>query len=276
MDAPKELLHGGTLMSRTLNLVDRLLALGRNYQQVGRNQEALHVLHSLARFQELPAAVAEETQARLAEIQLHRCRYRRARRHLRAALRFQPESARYHWLLAGALVADEKGDLQRAAEHYRKSLAIDPKQPCCLRDFGLLALRLEQTEEGLQALARAVELAPADPELLASHVDGLCQANRPEEARRMLQAALFRNPKDRRFHQLWSDFQFRQLSTAQQTARQEASDLAEGGASMLLPFVRPTECASLGGKRLRRDAAAPPSPPHTARPDPVHRQRRAR
>jgi tetratricopeptide (TPR) repeat protein len=263
-------------MSRTLNLVDRLLALGRNYQQVGRNQEALHVLHSLARFQELPPAVAEETQARLAEIQLHRCRYRRARRHLRAALVYQPESARYHWLLAGALVADEKGDLQRAAEHYRKSLAIDPKQPQCLRDHGLLALRLEQTEEGLQALARAVELAPADPDLLASQVDGLCQANRPEDARRALQAALFRNPNDRRFQRLWSDFQFRQLWTAQQTTRHNADDRADGDASMLLPFVRPTESVALGGKRVRRDKASPPSPPHTSQPNPLHRQRRAR
>ena len=257
-------------MSRTLKLVDRLLALGRNLHTVGRNQEALAVLRSLAGFRELPPVVAEETQARLAEIQLRRCRFRRARRHLRAALHYQPDSARYHYLLATTLAADEKADPQRAIEHYRKSLELDPKQPLCLCDLGLLALRLDQTEEGLKALQQAVELAPADPEVLAALLHGLCQANRAEDARRAVHAALFRHPRDRRFTKLWREFQFRQLWAAQQNAKQtDALDTSGEERAMVLPFVRPaahTVATSVGPKFVRQDAASAPPPPHISRP----------
>lgn len=250
-------------MSRTLKLVESLLALGRNYQQVGRNQEALQVLHRLAGFHELPATVAEEAQARLAEIQLLRHRYRRARRHLRTVLLSQPDSARYHYLMATALDADEKGDPRRAAEHYRRSLDLDPKQPRCLRDYGKLALRLEQTEAGLQALRQAVELAPHDPGAVADLVEGLRQAGRPEDIRRTLRAALFRNPRDRRFPKLWLDNQFQELHDAQEAARhREASSATEP--TMLLPFVR-SVATPKGSKWVRHDPASPSSPPHISR-----------
>ena len=59
-------------MSMTLNLVDRLLARGRHFQQLGRDHDAIDTLGRLSQFASLPAEVAEETQARLAEINL-RC-----------------------------------------------------------------------------------------------------------------------------------------------------------------------------------------------------------
>src|SRR3954447_2164718 len=88
--------HGGSAMSRTLNLVDGLLLMGRRHQQLGRARDALTILARLASFRELPREVAEETQARLGEIQLRRRKYHRARRHLAAALHHDPENARYH------------------------------------------------------------------------------------------------------------------------------------------------------------------------------------
>jgi Flp pilus assembly protein TadD len=254
-------------MSMTLKLVDRLLALARNYQQVGRELEALHVLYRLSRIRELPAAVAEETQARLGEIQLRRGRYRRARRHLTAALLYQPHNARYHFLMAKALDADEKrGDPTRAAEHYRKSLEIDPHQPQCLRDYGRLALRLGDAAAGLKALRRAVELEPHDPEVVADLVDGLQQAGRQEEVPGVLQAAQFRNRHDRRFRQLWQDYQFDRLREAQAAQRADQVE-AEEDEPVLLPFVRPAEVPALmsGPKLLRQDAAARPAAPHTSR-----------
>src|SRR5436309_5607580 len=124
-------------MSMTLNLADRLLSMGRNYQALGRNQDAVHILSRLAGLRQLPAEVAEETQVRLGEIHLSRGKYTRARRHLTAALVHKPDSARYHYLMATALASDASADRHRAAEHYRRSLEIDPKQPTCLGEYGL-------------------------------------------------------------------------------------------------------------------------------------------
>src|SRR2546423_9428139 len=92
--------HGGGKMSRMLNLAEGLLSMGRTHQQLGRTRDALTVLSRLSRFRELPPGVAEETQARLGEIQLKRRKFRRARRHLTVALRYDPDNARYHQLLA--------------------------------------------------------------------------------------------------------------------------------------------------------------------------------
>jgi tetratricopeptide (TPR) repeat protein len=264
-------------MSRKLNLVDRLLAMGRRCQELGRDHDARHVLGRLAGFGELPAAVAEETQARLAELDLKRGRFRRARRHLTAALFHRPDHARYHYLLAGALDADGRGDPQRAVAHYRKSLELDPNQPRCLGEFGLLALRLGQTDEGLAVLRRAAELAPADPEAVGRLVDGLRQEGRTDEARGVLRAARFRNPRDARFHRLWSDFEFHLLRQEQQARRHadHTGQPADDG-PVLLPFVRPApETAKAGRKVIRRDGASPPTAPHLSPSNRRPGQRRA-
>jgi len=265
-------------MSMTLNLTDRLLAMGRRFHQLGRNQDAVHILTRLAGFRQLPASVAEETQVHLAEICLSRRKYRRARRHLTAALVHQPDNARYHYLMATALSGDDKADRQRAAEHYRKSLHLDPEQPNCLSEFGLFALRRGQTEEGLRCLRRAVELAPTNPKVVRKLVEGLREEDRTEEARRVLQAALFRNSRDPRFRRLWNEFQFQQLHQEQQRRRQNALAAAEDPGPVLLPFVRPaaeTVPARSRRKIIRHDTPSPPSPPHAPRPEGMPNQRRA-
>src|SRR5262249_38597035 len=113
-------------MSGTLNLIDRLLALGRNLHQHQQDDEALDHLGRLASFHELPAEVAEEVQVCLAEIHLQRQRYRRARRHLAIALLYRPDSARYHYLMATALAKGQHREPERALEHYQRSLELDP------------------------------------------------------------------------------------------------------------------------------------------------------
>lgn len=257
-------------MSRTLNMVDRLLTMGRNLQSVGREQDALEVLGRLAGFGELPAAVSEETEVRLAEIYLQRGKYRRARRHLTAVLIQRPNSARYHYLMATALGGDEKANPQQAASHYRKSLDLDPNQPRCLREFGLLAIRIGQVDEGLVCLRRAVELAPNDPAAVQDLASGLQQVDRPDEARKMLRAALFRNARDSRFQKLWNDFQFQQLHEEQEASRKAAvlRLFGEDGPT-LLPFVRPAvdpNAAPKSQKRIRRDRPSPLPPPHLPGP----------
>lgn len=265
-------------MSRTLNFTDHLLAMGRKYQHAGRDREALYVLGRLARCGAVPSEKAEEAQSRLAEIYLRLRRYRRARRHLTALLVYRPDNAHYHYLMATALVGDVQGDRERAAEHFRRSLALDPNQSHCLRGYGLLALRLGQSEEGLKALYRAVELNPADPEALADLAEGLSQEKRPDEVRRALLAARFRNPRDRRFQQLWQDFQFEVLRHEQEAAgRDEAAD-ADEDAPALLPFIRPEPGAlptRFGRKIIRHDPASPPMPPHISRPAELPEQKHA-
>jgi tetratricopeptide (TPR) repeat protein len=226
-------------MHSTLNLVEHLLAMGRTYQQLGRTRDALSVLRRLTGFRELPADAAEEAQARLGELQLKRRQYRRARRHLTAALRHQPRNARYHYLLATAVQAEDRGDLERAAEHYRRSLEIDPNDVQCLTATGLLAVRLGRVEDGLAQLRRAVELAPDDPEVLRKLVKGLRLAGRGDEARTALRAALFQNPRQPRFRKLWNEFQFQLLRQRQQTERQH-DDTGRPFADepVLLPFLR--------------------------------------
>jgi tetratricopeptide (TPR) repeat protein len=248
-----------------LNLSDRLLAMGRNFQRLGRHHDALKILSHLAGFHELPAKVAEETQHRLAELQMRRGKFRRARRHLAAALLHRPESARYHWLMARSLADDKRhGDAQRAADHYRKSLQIDPDQAECLAEWGRLALRMGHVQEGLDSLCRAVQLAPQDPRPVSRLVRSLAAENRVEEALAVLRAALFRNPRDRRFRRLYDAFQFQQLVDEQAAARASMTDDGESTDEPdVLPFVRPARIASVGfkgNKLIRRDG------PHAPRP----------
>src|SRR5262249_20119066 len=159
-------------MSRTLNLVDGLLALGRRQQQLGRFDDALRILTRLASFRELPAEAAEETQSRLAEILIRRRRFAKARRHLAVVLLHQPDNPHYHYLMATALDAGAVSQPERAVAHFRRSLELAPEQPRYLCDFGLAVLRLGKTEEGLACLRRALQLAPDDPAVLAKVMKG--------------------------------------------------------------------------------------------------------
>jgi tetratricopeptide (TPR) repeat protein len=255
-------------MSRTLNLVNRLLAMGRKYQELGRDYDARHILGRLAGFRELPAPVAEETQMRLAELHLKRRRFRRARRCLTAALAHLPDHAHYHYLLAHALDNDPKGNPRLAAVHYRRSLELDPNQPLCLGEFGLLVLRLGQSDEGLEALRRAAALAPDNSEVIGNLVEGLRQEGLLDEARRALRAALFRNPRDPRFRRLRSDFEYHQLHLLQEARRCGRLAEHDGDRPVLLPFIRPPTTdkpAGQGRRSVRSDGAARPGAPHLAR-----------
>jgi tetratricopeptide (TPR) repeat protein len=266
-------------MSKTLNLVDMLLARGRNFQALGRPQDALQIFTRLAGLREIPGEIAEEAQARLAEIHYRYDNLSRARRHLAAALAYQPNNAHYHHLMANALDLDDEADPEQAYKHYRRSLELEPEQPACLGEFGLLALSLGKEEEGLEALRRAVELALDDPETVGNLVEGLLELDDSEEARRVLQAALFRNPRHPGFRKLWSDFQFHQAREAQEAARRShAVCAAAPDGPVLLPFVRLVASSgpkSPARKRFRVDGPTAPKPPHPARPTPFSDRKHA-
>jgi tetratricopeptide (TPR) repeat protein len=264
------------MTSRTLGLVDHLLSRGRYFQQLGRTHDALRILGQLAGFRELPAEVAEEAQFRLGELQLRRKKHARARRHLAAALRHAPDNPRYHFLLARTLDND-RGDLARAAEHYRSSLALDHSQTDCLCAYGDLALRLGRTEEALECLRAAARLAPDDLKVLSQVVAGLRKTGLADEARGLLLAARFRNPRDGRYRRLWNDFQF-DAARREQDARGGRAFAGDDG-PVLLPFLRPvrpdtTPRPPVAGKIIRADAPAAPGP-HLGQPARAGDQRQA-
>jgi tetratricopeptide (TPR) repeat protein len=226
------------MMNGTLNLVDHLLAAASRCQEQGRLREAVRLLTQLASFRELPAVVAEQTQARLAELHLKRRKFKRARRHLAAALQHAPDGAIYHYNMATAFANDRDGDLERAADHYRRSLELNPEQVKCQYEYGLLQVRLGETEEGLGRLRKAVEQAPADADAVAKLTKGLRLAGRTEEAGAALRAALFRNPRGPRFRKLWHEFQFHQLRQRQDMERIRRTASRRHNAPVILPFVR--------------------------------------
>jgi tetratricopeptide (TPR) repeat protein len=259
-------------MSKTLNLVNHLLSTGRIYQQLGLDHRAFKVFGRLGDFHHLPVEAAREIQGRLADLHLAHHRYTEARRHLAALLAGRPGDARAHYRIAQALDLDDEGDVERAREHYRRSLELLPDQPDCLGDYGLLCLTLGDDEEGIQALRRAVELAPDDPETVGKLVEGLCEAERGDEARLTLRAALFRNPRHPGFRKLWNDFRFQQLSDAQAAERRQGLDrIALANGPILLPFVAPPPGEATTPRktrRIRKDGPASPAGPHA--PYPAH------
>jgi tetratricopeptide (TPR) repeat protein len=260
------------MMDTTYNLVELLLARGRRCQEQGRLREAAQLLSRLAGFRELPGKVAEEVQSRLAEVQLKRRKYQRARRHSHAALAHDARNARYLHMMGAAFATGEGSDLERSIECYRKALEVEPEQLECLCECGLLEVREGQTEEGLARLRKAVQLAPDDAGVLAKLVKGLRLAGRGEEARSAMRAGLFRNPRNPRFRKLWDEYQFKQLVRHQEQERQgrrKPGPKAEG--PTILPFVRPADRQPPEGKPVRDDGPesvpTPQRPRLTSRPD---------
>src|ERR1700693_3718902 len=100
-------LQGGSAVNVIINLADRLMGRARHFQTLGRDYDAQQILSRLTRFRHLAPHIAEEAQTRLAEFYLDRCKFRKARRHLTAALVHRPQSARHQYLMAAALAGGD-------------------------------------------------------------------------------------------------------------------------------------------------------------------------
>jgi len=224
-------------MSKTLNLAERLLAYGQELQRLGVTGKAEHIFTKLASFRDLPPRIACAIQAHLGELALENRRFAVARRHLGVALAFDPNNAHYHFLLATATNVDKRLGPQQALKHYRRSLRLDPNDPQSLTDYGLSALKLGHDKAGLAALGRALELAPDDPELVAEIVDGMWRQRRFSEARDIARLALFRNPRNPHFHEVWNDLRFREAQSTQERARQKRRASPPSTGARLLPFL---------------------------------------
>lgn len=242
-------------MSATLNLVDCLLFSARNLRDLGQDHAAARLFSRLAGLRDLPADLAEEAQASLAEIELGHDRFKQARRHLTVALTHQPDCAHYHYLLAVAVADDPDSDPKRAGVHYRRCLANDPDHFDCLCDYGVHSLRHGQKRAALTALRRAAMLTDDVPEALGRVAAGLREADKSGEARELLRAAMFRHPRERRFRDLWDRHQFDMLRVTQQKPSERWTPTDDG--PVVLPFRRPRKKSQrVGGKTIRIDAAS--------------------
>jgi Flp pilus assembly protein TadD len=251
-------------MTETLNLFDELLLRARRLQDAGQWRDALGLLARLASFRDLPPSIAEEAHARQGEILLKKRRYRSARRHLRATLRFRSDCARHHFLLGLALHADPEGDREQAAHHYQRSLELAPGQIRCRGEAGLLAIEQGRTDEGLALLRQAVEQAPADSGAIARLVKGLFQAGRSEEALAPVRKALFQSPRNPHLRKLFLDIQF--AGIRRQQMMQAAGAREEHDGPLLLPFVLPANSSPTAPPPWRHDEAAAALPgPHVVR-----------
>lgn len=259
-------------MSRTLNLVECLLTAARKLHQNGQHARALDLLSRLSRLRNLPDAVAEEAHALLGELYFRQDRFRKARRHLTAALLYRPDSADYHFRMAQAIEVDPDSRPERARCFYRRALELDPSNAQRWLDYGLYLLDLAVTKRGLRALRRAYALGAADPDLVGRVTRALRQEGLHDEAATKLRRCLFANPGDRRFRALWDEHQFALLSEQQRARRTNAA--GGFGAPLLLPFTQGTptgKYTTLGGKTIRLDEAAPLSEPKTQQRQPRRR-----
>lgn len=261
-------------MSRMLNVCEHLLNQGKTLQQLGRSYDALTVFHRLSSFRELPSDIAEETQARLAEIQLDRRKPVKARRHLLAALAYNPNNAHYHYVMATALrvAKDDPEQEERAEKHYRRSLDLNPDQLDCLADFGLFNLRRGHTDEGLASLREAWQKSE-DPKYLAKLVRGFRLSGKWKEARNEIRQALFRHPRDRRFRKLYNDFRYLAWCRKQRRQQKQAQSLVNNE-PVILKFPtteREPKVMEVEGKIIRKDSASTLSGPRHATPRPDQR-----
>ena len=246
-------------MSQTLCFFDALLRQARRLQQAGQSCQAGTTLAKLLSFPDLPAEAAAEAHARAGELHLKARRFRKARRHLRAALKLAPDAARLHHRLGYALANDPRGDGAKALRHYRRALELAPDQARWRCEAGLLAVRLGLTDDGLVLLRQAHNKAPSDPVTLAKLVNGLAQAGQPDEALRVVRLARFSSPRCERTRKLEADLLLARLRRDQEQAG--AGQRAEE-APVILPFPAPQLPRTNG---VRYDGPQTLPGPHRAR-----------
>jgi Flp pilus assembly protein TadD len=103
----------------------------------------------------------------------------------RRVVRARPDDA-HGWALLG-LACSLLGHTRAATAAYEDALARQPDNPYYAHNLGhLYDVGLNRFDDALRWLARAVALAPDDPEIAASYAHALARAGRVPEARRIM------------------------------------------------------------------------------------------
>ena len=95
-----------------------------------------------------------------------------------------------------AHVLERAGEVPGAEERYRAGLGLVRFGPEMESAYGLFLIRNDRDDEGLEAMRRAVERDPGDPDLRKDLGGALRDGGRPEEAFQVLAAAAELSPGD--------------------------------------------------------------------------------
>ena len=177
-------LQGGGIMNPSINLLQRLLTQGRRLIYMGRLTEARRRLEKLLAFPEVSEQARVEAHQLLADIHLDNQCYRKARRHLVAALGLHADSAQSLYQLAVTLDLDPDADPKRAAKYYRKALELKPDEARYWSSYGQVCLRLGKEKAAYGAFVAAADLASMDVEVIDEITEGFCFLGREEEKMR--------------------------------------------------------------------------------------------
>jgi predicted Zn-dependent protease len=224
--------------------------------RLGRPRAARRLLHRLTRHTDAAPRARAEAHRLVSEIELAAGQFRRARRHLMAAIRLRRHADELYFEYARGVEADPEGNPRKAVAALRVAVGIDPYEARSWALLGRMAVEAGDRTLARKALRRAVRLRPEAAEILADVVKGFLDLGRPAEARAVLSAARFRAPHDAKITGLWNQFRFDQIA-GQQRARMATNRRA------ILPFpIQSTDVPVADGSPVvlradRRSHSAP-------------------
>lgn len=196
-------------MTGTLHLIDRLLMTVRTLEHAPVAAAARPSPQGVA------ATVAAAGHCRWAVRHLRLGRRQRAQRHLQRALRYRPQAACIHHLLARVYQRGGRQHFQRARAHYRRALKLQPDRASCLADFGAFQLVCKRRRKGLECLRRAAALAVQRPDILARVAESLHRAGCQAEAWWLVWSARGQHPSHQPLERLWTAFSLHSVPTVE-------------------------------------------------------------
>ena len=149
-------------MSRTLTLTHAAWESAQELARSGRRIDALAQVNKVLSLADLPADVAAAAHRLAGEILIDLHRHRAARNRLKAAAKFEPDTARTHYLLGLAWEQDPEGDDRRAAIRFRRALRLEPQNTLYRAAFGRAddQLRHSIPSGAVTVIWRAIVAAP--------------------------------------------------------------------------------------------------------------------
>lgn len=110
----------------------------------------------------------------------------------------EEDEARSQFAAANSRLAEERGDLQNAAEMCREAIRINPGNSDALWRLALLHLRQDDFDQATASFERAVEMDPQNPILCSDFGYHLYLNGDVERAEEYLRRAVHVMPNDRR------------------------------------------------------------------------------
>jgi tetratricopeptide (TPR) repeat protein len=193
-------------VSDPLSFADHLLSRARLMLRIGRVLDARRLLRRVLASAGDSPRIRTQALRLLAGIESDAGRFRRARRHLLAAIRIRRHADELYVEYARAVLADPDADPRRAVQALRKAVGIDPHEPRSWAALGTAAARAGDDRLAAKAFRRAARLRPDHLDTLAETVEGFLALGHEDEARAVLNAARFRSPNDAGVIALWNRF----------------------------------------------------------------------